>query len=48
MTPPEVTSSLALAYEKYEDAARDLEIVQRNNIANPLFVPKTELKVASE
>ena len=48
MTPPEVTSSLALAYEKYEDASRDLEIVQRNNIANPLFVPKTELKIASE
>lgn len=48
VTPSEVTSSLALAYEKYEDASRDLEIVQRNNIANPLFVPTTELKIASD
>lgn len=47
VTPSEVTSSLELAYEKYGDASRDLEIVQRNNIPNPLFVPCEQLKVAS-
>lgn len=45
--PQEVTNSLALAYEQYGDASRDLEIVQRNNIPNPLFLPTETLKVSS-
>lgn len=44
----ESTSSLALAYDRYGDASRDLEIVQRNNIANPLFLPTETLKVSSK
>lgn len=47
VTPLELTSSLQLAYEHYEDASRDLEIVQRNNIPNPLFVPPVALRIAA-
>ena len=32
-------SAFALAYDKYEDATRADEIVDRNNVINPLFMP---------
>ena len=41
VTPSEPTPSLVLAYDQYGEASRDLEVVQRNNIANPLFVSDT-------
>ncbi len=40
------TPSVVLAYEKYGDASRNLEIVQRNNIANPMFVPPSTIRVS--
>ena len=39
MLPDSVFPALALAYDYYEDAGRDLEIVARNKIINPGFVP---------
>lgn len=45
LTPREVTPSLVLAYDYYEDAARDGEIVARNAIRHPGFVPVRPLKV---
>lgn len=39
LTPPATVPSLVLAYDTYEDAARDVEIVSRNAIKRPGFVP---------
>lgn len=47
-TPSEVEPALVVAYDYYGDAARDDEIVQRNNIRRPGFVPATALKILSE
>lgn len=47
-TPPEVMPALVIAYDYYGDAKRDLEIVQRNNIRRPGFVPTAPLKLMSE
>lgn len=44
-TPLETTPSLVLAYDLYEDASREGEIVTRNAIRNPGFVPPVALKV---
>lgn len=49
LTPAATLPSVVLAYETYEDANRDEEIVSRNNIKYPGFVPGAEpLKVLSD
>jgi len=45
LTPLEVTPALVLAYDYYEDAFRDLEIVARNSIRHPGFVPAQPIRV---
>lgn len=45
LTPPEVMPMLAIAYDYYEDATRDAEIVARNAVRHPGFVPALPLKV---
>lgn len=45
LTPNEVLPALVLAYDYYEDAARDSDIVSRNAIRHPGFVPVIPLKV---
>jgi prophage DNA circulation protein len=45
--PPEVLPALAVAYDLYEDPAREDEIVARNRIRHPGFVPSAPLKVLS-
>jgi prophage DNA circulation protein len=47
ITPPDVLPALAIAYDFYEDAGRDLEIVARNKISNPGFIPVVPLQVLS-
>jgi len=46
-TPPAVMPALVLAYDQHEDAGRADEIVARNKISNPGFVPALPLKVLS-
>lgn len=45
ISPPDTTPALVLAYDYYEDAARDGDIVTRNGIRHPGFVPPNPLKV---
>lgn len=45
--PGEVLPALAVAYDLYEDTARADEIVARNRIRHPGFVPPAPLKVLS-
>lgn len=45
ISPAEPTPALALAYDFYEDATRDSDIVARNGIRHPGFVPAEQLKV---
>lgn len=45
-TPRQTVPSLVLAYSLYGDALRGAEIVSRNRIRHPGFVPATELQVA--
>jgi len=48
ITPAQTIPSLVLAYDTYEDAEREAEIVTRNNIKHPGFVPGAEpLRVLS-
>lgn len=47
ITPLEVMSALSLAYDLYEDAGRDAEIVARNRITHPGFLPAVPLQVLS-
>lgn len=47
ITPDDIRPMLVLAYDYYEDANRDLEIVARNKVINPGFVPVEPLKVLS-
>lgn len=44
-TPEEVTPALVLAATWYDNAARESDIVRRNAIPHPGFVPVTDLKV---
>ena len=44
--PAETVSSLVLAHALYGDALRSSEIVARNRVRHPGFVPATELQVA--
>lgn len=46
-TPLEVLPAIVLAYDLYEDVARDAEIVARNKVRHPGFVPAEALKVLS-
>lgn len=49
VTPHQTTPSLVLAYDLYEDAARDGEIVMRNKIKHPGFLPGAQpLQVLSD
>lgn len=45
--PGEVLPALAVAYDLYEDTAREDEIIVRNRIRHPGFVPPAPLKVLS-
>jgi prophage DNA circulation protein len=47
-TPPDVLPALVLAYDRYEDALRGDEIVTRNAIRHPSFVPVRPLQVLSQ
>lgn len=47
VTPAEPMPALVLAYDLYEDVARDGEIAARNKIRHPGFVPAEPLKVLS-
>lgn len=47
LTPADVLPMLAIAYDYYEDAGRDLEIVTRNKIHNPGFIPVAPLQLLS-
>lgn len=47
VTPAQVTPAVALAYDLYEDAGRDAEIVARNRISHPGFLPAAPLQVLS-
>lgn len=46
ITPPETMSALVLAYQRFGDATRSAEVVQRNRIRHPGFVPAALLKIA--
>lgn len=45
-TPEAVMPSLVLAYDRYEDPSRDLEIVRRNDVPNPVFVAPEPLRLS--
>lgn len=47
ITPKEVTPALVLAYDLYEDTGRDGEIIERNKVRHPGFVPADTIKVLS-
>lgn len=47
VTPAEPLPAVVLAYDLYEDVARDGEITARNKIRHPGFVPAEPLKVLS-
>lgn len=46
VTPPAVLPALVLAYRQWGDATRAQEIVQRNRLPHPGFVPPQALQVA--
>lgn len=46
VTPPETLSVLVLAYRRFGDATRESEVVQRNRIRHPGFVPALPIKLA--
>lgn len=46
-TPRQVMPALVLAYDLYEDVDREAELVERNNIRHPGFLPVRPLKVLS-
>jgi prophage DNA circulation protein len=45
LTPAETTPALVLAYDAYQDATRDAELVARNAVRHPGFVPARPLKL---
>jgi prophage DNA circulation protein len=47
-TPREPMSCLAMAYDLYEDVAREQEVIDRNAIRHPGFVPAAPNRVLSE
>jgi prophage DNA circulation protein len=46
--PAESLPALVLAYQRFGDATRSGEVVQRNNVQHPGFVPPVTLKIAQE
>jgi len=48
ITPAETLPALVLAYRRFGDSTREGEVVQRNRIRHPGFVPPLPLKVAQE
>lgn len=46
ITPSETLSALVLAYRRFGDATRSPEVVQRNRIRHPGFVPAVPIKIA--
>lgn len=46
ITLPETTSALVLAYRRFGDATRSSEVVQRNRIRHPGFIPASPIKIA--
>lgn len=46
-TPPTTLPAVVLAYDLYEDASRSDELVVRNGVRHPGFVPPEPLKVLS-
>ena len=46
ITPPETLSALVLAYRRFGDATRESEVVERNRIHHPGFVPSRPIKIA--
>jgi prophage DNA circulation protein len=46
ITPSETMSALVLAYQRFGDATRSAEVVQRNRIRHPGFVPAASIKIA--
>lgn len=46
VTPPETLSVLVMAYRRFGDATRADEVVQRNRIRHPGFVPAVPIKLA--
>lgn len=48
MTPPATLPALVLAHRQWGDATRAAEIVQRNRLSHPGFVPPQQLQVARE
>ena len=48
ITPNQTTPALVIAYDLYETAERADEIVARNKILNPAFVPPTPIKVLTQ
>jgi len=47
ITPGEIVPALVLAYDLYEDTARESEIIARNRLRYPGFVPAEKIKVLS-
>ncbi len=48
IVPPTVLPALVIAYDYYQDAGRADEIVARNKVANPGFLPPVGLRVLSQ
>ena len=48
MTPPATLPALVLAHRQWGDATRAAEIMQRNRLSHPGFVPPQQLQVARE
>lgn len=48
VTPAETLPALVLAYRRFGDATRDGEVIQRNKIKHPGFVPAVPLQLARE
>ncbi|MPQ67810.1 MULTISPECIES: DNA circularization N-terminal domain-containing protein [unclassified Pseudomonas] len=48
VTPKQSLPAVVLAYQRFADATRDAEIISRNRIAHPGFLPPIPLQVAQE
>lgn len=48
VTPPGPVPSLALVYDLYEDTGREADVVTRNGVIHPGFVPRHPLRVPTK
>lgn len=48
LTPKQIQPALVLAYDQYGDASRDAEIITRNNIRHPGFVPTKPISLLTQ